>query len=1039
MKLNRYLAVIAAVLLIGVPAVFAQTTASLTGTVTLGGNPLPGATVTISSPNLQGTRTAVTDANGNYNFGALPPGDYTAKVDMESMQSVTKQVRVGLAQTARADADMKLSAVAEAITVTASAPAVLETTELQTNITARLVEDLPLARDLRGTVSLAPGVTNNGPGGNQVISGAPSYDNLYLIDGAVVNENLRGQPHDLYIEDAIQETTVLTGAISAEYGRFSGGVVTAVSKSGGNEFSGSLRDSLDKPSWSAKSGTLVRKGDLNQTYEGTLGGRIIRDRLWFFTAGRYFKQNNPGSLFSSTALVNAGSPPPTVIGGRKQQRGELKLTGQVTPKHSVTVAGLNITDEQTNNPFPSFGATLEPSAIDPGRKLPNSFLSAHYNGVITNSWLIEGNAAKKKFAFVGSGGDASATDYAHGTNIEDFSLSRTGVFAGAPTFCGSCSAEHRDNKNWSVKSTYYASTKSLGTHNLVAGFDDWHQRRLSDNHQSATDFTVITYAGGGRDAAGNATWTMDPVADLGKGAIDAIIIWWPILESSKGNDLGTQSLYVNDKWDFTNKLSFNVGARYDKNKGLDSAHQVIAKDSKISPRLGMIYDVLGNGRVRLNASYSQYVSAIADGNVADAASPAGQPSYLYWLYYGGASNKDSSVQFLQKMFDWFKSVGFTSNKDFLLGGKSNGISSTIPNALKSPYVGEATIGMGAQIGNRGFVRGDFIHRKWKNFYTTQTQLSNGKVFDPLLGTSVELTYNTVTNDFKREYNAVQVQASYAPFTRLNLGGNYTYARLRGNHAAETSGSGPVGGSGANDYPEYLAYANRNPIGWLSADQRHKVRAWASFDQPTPFGTVNFSLLQNYDSGTPYSALGTINPQSRFCNAGEVTLGQCTAANIGKNFSLKNPGYTFPPNAANYYFSQRGAFRTDNITSTNLAVNWNFPPLAGKVQAYLETELRNAFNRKGATNVNTAVNTARNAGYLRAFNPFTETPIGCASAATSATADIAAAQAACRAAGANYQLGSVAGTFGKPSAGTALRSAGDFQLPRTYLISVGARF
>src|SRR3954454_24966979 len=110
MKLNRILAILAAVLLLGIPA-FAQTTANLTGSVTLGGNPLPGATVTISSPSLQGTRTGVTDANGNYNFGALPPGDYTVKFEMESMTPVTRTVRVGLATTSRADADMKLTAV----------------------------------------------------------------------------------------------------------------------------------------------------------------------------------------------------------------------------------------------------------------------------------------------------------------------------------------------------------------------------------------------------------------------------------------------------------------------------------------------------------------------------------------------------------------------------------------------------------------------------------------------------------------------------------------------------------------------------------------------------------------------------------------------------------------------------------------------------------------------------------------------------------------------------------------------------------------
>ena len=88
----------------------AQTTASLTGTVTLGGNPLPGATVTISSPSLEGTRTSVSDENGNYNFGALPAGSYTVKFTMESMQTQTRPVRVSVAQTARCDADMKLSA-----------------------------------------------------------------------------------------------------------------------------------------------------------------------------------------------------------------------------------------------------------------------------------------------------------------------------------------------------------------------------------------------------------------------------------------------------------------------------------------------------------------------------------------------------------------------------------------------------------------------------------------------------------------------------------------------------------------------------------------------------------------------------------------------------------------------------------------------------------------------------------------------------------------------------------------------------------------
>src|SRR5437667_1507387 len=279
MKVFQRFLVLLAVMLVAVGA-FAQTTSNLTGKVTLDGNPLPGATISISSPNLLGSRTTTSDVNGNYNFGGIPAGDYTVKVDMESMQSVTKTVHIGLGQTGRADATMKLSAVAESITVTASAPAVLETTEIQANVPEKLVEDLPMGRRLQDAALLTPGVNNNGPNGGTsiTISGAPAYDSVFMVNGAVINENLRGQAHNLFIEDAIQETTVLTGGISAEYGRFTGGVVSAITKSGGNEFHGSLRDSLTSDKWTAINSKFYdiagtrpdpRLSKVNPVYEGT--------------------------------------------------------------------------------------------------------------------------------------------------------------------------------------------------------------------------------------------------------------------------------------------------------------------------------------------------------------------------------------------------------------------------------------------------------------------------------------------------------------------------------------------------------------------------------------------------------------------------------------------------------------------------------------------------------------------------------------------------------------------------------------------------
>jgi hypothetical protein len=310
----RRLLTAVAVLLIAVSA-FAQTTASLTGRVTMDGNALPGVTVTVSSPNLQGTRTTVTDVNGNYNFGALPPGEYTVRFEMESMSTVTRTTRLGVSQRGAVDAEMRLTTVAEAITVTAAAPAVLETTEIQTNIDAKLQENLPIGRRPQDAVLLAPGVNNNGPnaGTSITISGAPAYDSVFMVNGAVINENLRGQAHNLYIEDAVQETTVLVGAISAEYGRFTGGVVNAITKSGGNEFHGSLRDSLTSDKWTSYNTDFFelqgidnddrpeRAKKVNNVYEGTLGGRIIRDRLWFFLAGRDFSQEGTRPLTASPA------------------------------------------------------------------------------------------------------------------------------------------------------------------------------------------------------------------------------------------------------------------------------------------------------------------------------------------------------------------------------------------------------------------------------------------------------------------------------------------------------------------------------------------------------------------------------------------------------------------------------------------------------------------------------------------------------------------------------------------------------------------
>jgi outer membrane receptor protein involved in Fe transport len=967
-------------LLAAVP-VIAQTTGSITGTVTTEGVPLPGVTVTITSAALQGTRTAVTDANGNYNIAALPPGNYEATFDLEGMQRVTRRVTVSLAGTARADATMAISAVQEAITITATAPAVIETQQIQTSIDAGVVEDLPVARTLVATVNLAPGVTANGVrDGGIVISGAPSYDSTFYINGSVVNEVLRGQPLDLFIEDALEETTVLTGAISAEYGRFTGGVVTAVSKSGGNEFSGSLRDSLTNPKWGASTPLgETRLDKLSETYEGTFGGRIIRDRLWFFTAGRYVQQ-------AQSNFFNESNIPYTT--DREQRRIEAKVTAQLTQKHSLVGTILDLKDDISGRCLGGTGC-WEARSLSSNEHLPQDLLSFHYNGILSDSLLLEANYAESSLTFSGSGGQPGG--FAEATDIF---FANTGGNGGAPSFCGGCDDEVRETDAITLKGTYYLST-GLGTHNIVGGVEDFTEKMLSNNYQSGSNFTVWTFADPTRDANGNL------LASIGQNA--GFIIWWPVLQLSKGNDINTQSVFLNDRWDMNSRLSFNIGARYDKNNGRDSVGAKVADDSKLSPRLGVMYDAFGDGRVRLNASYSQYVSKISNGNIGDAASPAGSPSILYWLYGGPTLTNLPTQELLSQIYTWFQSQGGTDGRDWLLGGGTNGISTQIPRSLKSPGVDELTLGAAFAVGQRGFFRVDVQRREWNDFYTTRVDQSTGTVEDPLVGGDIDLAYLENSNDFERKYEALLLQGGYQVSDRLRIAANYTLSKLEGNLQGETSGSGPVPGAGGPDYyPEFLNFKQNNPVGYLPEDQRHKARMWVTYDQPTPIGNFNFSVLQRFDSGAPYSLVGSIDVTREDPSTGEVVCATCRSNDL----------YVSVPTGVNYFFSDRGQYRWDDVHATDLAVNYDRQ--FGPVGLFVQGEVLNVFNNSAQTGGNLSVFTARDDPSLETFDPFTETPVE----------------------GVHWVRGS---SFGKAVTPTTQAAGGHYQLPRVYRVSFGFRF
>jgi hypothetical protein len=992
--MKRYL-VPSLVFLLSISA-FAQTlpTATIAGKVTTDGVGLPGVTVTVTSPNLQGARTTVTTAQGDYIVPFLPPGEYTVRYELSGMRTITQKVTLTAARTNSIDITLRPETVAESITVTATAPSVVETTQVSTNFNQALIDELPVPRNLQAVTLLAPGVNPNGPGGNLIISGAMSFDSLYLVNGAVVNENLRGQAHDLFIEDAIQETTVMTAGISAEYGHFTGGVVNAITKSGGNEFAGSFRTSLSNESWTAETEfTEAQEDKINPVYEATIGGPIMRDRIWFFGAGRFaetedIRQTVPGLARAGDQDAN-GNPltvgtqitPITYPHSNEETRLEGKVTGSITSKHSVVASYLDIAETETNQTGQSI---MDLDSLVAARETPNTMLAVNYSGVLTEKLFIEGQYSKKDFAFLNSG--SPYFDNIKGTLITDRAR---GTRYWSPTFRASPGGEQRDIEVYTLKGTYFLSTPSFGSHEIKVGYEDFNEVRKVNNYQNGSEFRISVPNTIVRGS------TIYPRMPGGASGTLTRISWLPIFVLSQGSDYTTRSVFLNDRWTLSDHFSFNLGVRYDKNDALSGARTFkIADDAAFSPRLAAQYDVMANGRLVLNATYGEYVGRLAEGAANDA-DPAGRNASFQWNYRGPSINNDVNAptssliptdEAIRRVLDWLFANGGTSLRPFRTTPSVPGVESVLDlDGLKSPMVKEMSLGVASAIGSRGYVRADLILRNWDNFYTSYRNGTTGQVNDDF-GTTYDLSIIRSDNEvYDREYTGVQTQFSYRLLERLNIGGTYTWSRLVGNVTGEDSGSGPLVGV-AGEYPEYRREEWNYPTGYLTGDQRNRAKIWAAYDIPSPVGDFNISLLQNFDSANRTSADGDIDPGPYVTNG---------------------PDYLDPPATVGYFFGGRGNLTTDDIFRTDLALNYRLNLPAG-VQLFVQPEVINIFNAQGVTAYDEEILTNVDDDDLAPFNPFTETPVE----------------------GVHWRKGP---NFGKPN------SEGDFQTPRTFRVSVGLRF
>src|SRR5262249_44529389 len=295
--------------------------------------------------------------------------------------------------------------------------------------------------------------------GQLMIAGGFAYDNLFLLNGVDINDSVFGNPNALFIEEAIQETQVLSSGVSAEYGRFGGGVVNAITKSGGNDFTGSLRADLTNPKYRSKTpfeekNGIERASKNDFVYTGTLGGYLVKDKLWFFLAGRDNKNDDQQALFQTGIPFDAVT---------NDKRYEGKLTANVSDRHTFQASYIKNDTSTTQVPLVGIAATLD-TVIKPS--FPNDLGVVRYSGIYGPSLFAEAQYSQKKFQFSDFGGS--------NPNIHEspFLCSSQACLYNGPYF-DATDGDHRDNKQFSASGSYFWNPASLGSHDIKIGGEDF--------------------------------------------------------------------------------------------------------------------------------------------------------------------------------------------------------------------------------------------------------------------------------------------------------------------------------------------------------------------------------------------------------------------------------------------------------------------------------------------------------------------------------------------------------------------------------------
>jgi hypothetical protein len=876
------------------------------------------ATVILESSALQGRLTAIPRDDGSYGFLQLPPGNYEIAFEAPGFLPVKRRTTVLSGAAVELHVTLRDEATRGRPDDVSETPAPIAAPTLAAHFEHDEIDALATPRTLSGIAQLAPGLTTNTPNAGQLsIHGAVAFDSVFLVNGIDVSDNLFGSPQNLFVEDAIEETAVLTSGLSADRGRFTGGVISAITKSGGNRYSGTYRANLSNPTWTTQTPfelcdaavTLAgcrkanpRPDELQAAHEGTLGGFVIKDRVWFFTAGRLAKASN------TTPLAVSGA---TNTETTSNQRGQVKITSSLAPGQTITFDALsNLT---TNTGHPSFAYTADPSAV--GKQTsPNYYYLASYRGAVGKKAYVDVQFSHRAFERRALGANSR-------TIADSPILTQTVLADGFPAHYNApyfdvADPEKRNNFQGSGSVTYSLTTSNAGRHDVAGGYEFFRSQHTGGGSQSATGYVYDT------------NYLTEP---SGAPTLDAsgrfIPLWVPgttLIENwlaARGANLNvdTQSVYLHDRWTINARWSADLGVRQERSSAASSSAFGGINANTVMPRLAASYNIDGHGAQVVHATYGHYAGRYPEIPIGRSTG-LGNPDLWLGVYVGPVGQGRSFAP------------GFDPSNYLTVAGRFPTANVSVDDRLSPPLVKEFTTSYGAALLNgRGFVQTAFVWRRWSDFIEDDISLANGTThvirngFD--VGTVTNVLYRN-RGDAVRRYQAVEFQGRFRASSNWTLNGTYTLQLQNdGNEAGEAvdqpGATGPLG-----DYPEVFTSDRQYPNGRLPSFQRHRLRAWSIYRvEMGRAGALSLSALVRAESGRAFSLVAIDQPLT------EIQTARLVAA-----------GYPDRPASQAVFFGTRGSQQFAGYGVTDLALVYSLP-LFKSARPWVKLEIYNALNNQ----------------------------------------------------------------------------------------------